>query len=389
MFLKTMGALPGMIYSQESNAVYVNLFVGSRATVTLNGQSVAIRQTTRYPWEGTVAISIDPAAPTEFDIFVRIPGWSQPVDDSVGLYHDRNRRQSKPVSLAINGQPVDKFERERGYARLHRTWQAGDVIDLTLEMPVRQVVANAKVEADAGLVALMRGPIVYCAESIDNRAGIQHLVVPAEASFKDEFQPDLLGGVTLLNGLVKTRREQGAISDAPLTAIPFYVASNRAPTQMRVWLPAVIDKAIESTLATRSTPSASHCWQLDSVGAINDGVVPQKSSDNTIPRLSWWDHRGTVEWAQLDFPQETPVAKLSLFWFADRPISGGCDVPQSWQLLYRNGNDWVPVEATTEYSTKLDQFNELIFKPVTTSALRIKVKLQAGWSAGIHEVMVE
>lgn len=412
MFLKIMGALPGLIYAQETDAVYVNLFVGSRASLTVSGQAVAIRQTTRYPWDGAVAISVDPVKPAEFDVFVRIPAWSQLKATPGGLYLDRNhlekpskqpttgtdkahesltdsQQTGKSVSLTINGQRIDKLEMERGYARLHRVWQAGDLIEVNLEMPVRQIVADARVEADAGLVALMRGPIVYCAESVDNRGGVPYLVLPADSKFQVEFKADVLGGVTVLQGPVKAKQAHGTLSDATLTAIPFYAASNREPCQMRVWLAADAAKALEATLATRSTPSASHCWHLDSVQAMNDSLVPQKSSDSAMSRLSWWDHKGTQEWAQLDLPQETRVSKVSIFWFADRPIRGGCDVPKSWRLVFKNGDEWMPVKNTSEYRIVADQFNDLSFQPVTTSALRIEVQLQDGWSGGIHEWKVE
>jgi len=396
MFLKIMGALPGLIYAQEQDAVYVNLFVGSRASLTVAGQPVAIRQTTRYPWDGAVALTIDPATPAEFDVFVRIPAWCQLSATPGDLYHDRNSAEDqtknnapKSVSLTVNGKLVETLEMSRGYARLRRKWQAGDLIELNFAMPVRQIVANARVEADTGLVALMRGPIVYCAESVDNQTGVPYLVVPAETTFKAEFKPDLLGGVAVLQGEVKAKQERGTLSDAMLTAIPFYAASNREPCQMRVWLAAQAAKALEATLATRSTPSASHCWHLDSVHAMNDSLVPEKSSDNAMARLSWWDHKGTREWAQLDLPQSTPVSKVSVFWFADRPIRGGCDLPKSWRLLFKNGEAWPPVENTNDYRIVPDQFNELSFKPVKTSALRIEVQLQDGWSGGIHEWKVE
>jgi DUF1680 family protein len=107
MFLKIMGALPGLIYSQDAESLYVNLFVGSRATLTLGGQRVAIRQSTRYPWDGAVTVSVDPDKPAEFDVFVRIPAWANPQETPGALYRSRVLNAVKNATLSINGTPLD------------------------------------------------------------------------------------------------------------------------------------------------------------------------------------------------------------------------------------------------------------------------------------------
>jgi DUF1680 family protein len=392
MFLKIMGALPGYIYAQEPGAVYVNLFVGSRATLTLNGAKVGFRQTTRYPWDGGVKIAIEQEKPAEFELFIRIPAWCQGASLANDLYQVVGRPADGAATLKVNGRSVGKLEMVRGYARLRRQWKTGDVVELSLDMPVRQVRAHPRIEADHGLVALMRGPVVYCVESVDNPEGIRHLIVPPEASFTAEFKPELLGGVAVVRGQVRACYAEAGrtrTASAELTAAPFYASANREPCSMRVWLPASADKAVPATLATRSRASASHCWHLDSVAAVNDGVVPAKSSDTSQPRLSWWDHKGTTEWAELDFPQATEVSKVRVFWFADRPVKGGCDLPRSWRLLYKDGDDWKPVARPSTYGLAPDRFNEVTFTRVRTSALRIEAQLQPEWSAGICEWQVE
>jgi DUF1680 family protein len=392
MFLKLMSGLPSYIYAQEPDAAYVNLFVGSRATVTLNGCKVSLRQTTRYPWGGQVKIAVEPEKPTEFDLFIRIPAWCQEASSADTLYHLVGRPSDGAATLKVNGRLAEKLEMVRGYARLHRQWQAGDVVELSLDMPVRQVWANPQVEADRDSVALIRGPVVYCVESVDNPQGIRQLVVPPNASFRSEFKPDLLGGVTVVQGQVSACQLDGgkpSLVSAELTAVPYFANANRSPCSMRVWLPAKADKAVPATLATRSRASASYCWNLDSVDAMNDGIVPAKSSDTSHPRLSWWDHKGTTEWAELDFPQATEVSKVRVFWFADRPANGGCDVPQNWSLAYKDGGDWKPVDHPSGYGLVPDRFNDMTFKRIKTTALRIQVQLQQDWSGGICEWQVE
>jgi len=391
MFLKLMSGLPGYIYAQASNAVYVNQFVGSHLIATIGDTKVTLRQNTRYPWDGQISVAIDPEKPAEFDLFIRIPNWCQAAASTNDLYQVVGRPSKGAVTLKVNGHRVGKFETVRGYARLHRQWKAGDVVELNLDMPVRQMRANPQVAADRGLVALMRGPIVYCVESVDNPEGIQNLIVSPEASVKTEFKSDFLGGVVVLHGRGHALLANGAqplITSAEVTAVPYYANANRAPSSMRVWLPASADKAVPPSIASRSRASASHCWNLDSVGAINDGIVPVKSSDTSQPRLSWWDHKGSAEWAQLDFAESTEISKVRIFWFADRP-NGGCDLPQNWSLVYKDGDDWKPVDRPSSYGLELDHFNEVTFTPVKTAALRMNVQLQSKWSGGICEWEVE
>ncbi|MEI9865860.1 MAG: beta-L-arabinofuranosidase domain-containing protein [Limisphaerales bacterium] len=158
MFLKLMGAMPGYIYAQDKTGIYVNLFVGSKANIEFAGQTVVLKQTTDYPWNGNVKIEVKPSKPSEFDLHIRIPEWCQGVSSSNDLYTASNRPLNGAVHLKVNGKPVDKFEIVRGYATLHRRWKSGDVVQLTLDMPVQLVKASAKVEANKDRVALMRGP---------------------------------------------------------------------------------------------------------------------------------------------------------------------------------------------------------------------------------------
>lgn len=147
--------------------------------------------------------------------------------------------------------------------------------------------------------------------------------------------------------------------------------------------------AFAATLAMRSRAAASHCWHRDSVTAINDGLPPSVSTDTGHPRLSWWDHKGTCEWADLSFPRPTVVSVVRVFWFSDRPVGGGCDVPLGWRVLYHDGREWRSVENAHAYGVAVDRYNEVTFEPVRASALRIEVQLKPDWSAGIVECQVE
>jgi DUF1680 family protein len=246
MFLKLMGGVPGYIYAEHADAIYMNQFIGSRATIMLNGSKVNLRQMTGYPWDGNVKLAVDPDKAEEFDLLIRIPAWCQGASSTNDLYQFVGRPVAGAAKIMVNDKAIEELEVLRGYARLHRQWKAGDRVEIDFDMPVRQVRANVRVEEDRDMVALMRGPIVYCAESIDNRFGVQHLSVPPDASFRAEYNPGLLGGVTVLRGAVRASyADKGKISLTPteLKAVPFYANANRGPSMMRVWLPARPDKA--------------------------------------------------------------------------------------------------------------------------------------------------
>jgi DUF1680 family protein len=239
MFLKIMGALPGYIYAQDSSGIYVNLFIGSRGTVTLPAGKVQLRQTTRYPWRGKVRVTIKPEKPCTFDLSIRIPGWCQGVSSPDDLYRIVGRPGRGAARLKVNGKLVEPLSIVRGYARLHRLWKAGDTVELTMDMPVRRVHANPKVQADAGRVALMRGPIVYCLEGDDNPQGITNLYVPADARFTAAYRPNLMGGVTVIRGTVQELyRHDGKVDrrTVNIVAIPYFANANRKSCAMRVWL---------------------------------------------------------------------------------------------------------------------------------------------------------
>jgi DUF1680 family protein len=237
MFLKIMGAMPSYIYTQDDAGIYVNLFVGSRATARLPSGGVSLRQTTQYPWQGEVKLAIAPEKAGEFDLNVRVPGWCQGASSPDDLYRIEERPASGAFRLKVNGQAVDNLEEVRGYVRLHREWKSGDEVELSMDMPVRRVKAHPNVAADAGRVALMRGPIVYCFEGIDNPAGVRNLALDPQTQLAVESRVDLLGGVFVVRGSCLRKEGDMEQKREEFTAVPYYVNCNREPCEMQVWLP--------------------------------------------------------------------------------------------------------------------------------------------------------
>jgi DUF1680 family protein len=245
MFLKLMGAMPGYIYSQGKTGIYVNLFVGSRAQIQVAGQKVLLRQETDYPWQGEVKIRVDPTKSANFDLHVRIPAWSYGPSSPDDLYQAANLPRNESLRLRVNGRTVENPQIVRGYATIQRRWKSGDVVQLTLDMPVQRSKANPHVEADNGRVALMRGPLVYCFEAAENGGAVQNLIIPLGTEFKPEYRGALLGGVTVLQGTATGifQTSLSAVESLPVhvTAIPYYANANRGTCQMQVWMPEAPD----------------------------------------------------------------------------------------------------------------------------------------------------
>ncbi len=218
-------ALGGYIYAQNGEDLYVNLFISSVTTTEVGGTPVTVAQNTRYPWNGEVKISVDPAAATRFTLRVRLPGWSRGEPAPGTLYRYLLAEKAAP-QLTVNGAAVE-IQVDKGYACIDRTWQSGDVVDLALPMPVQRVETNPAVEENRGKVCIERGPLVYCLEAIDNEGKALGRTLPDTAAFTVEWQPDLLHGVNVVHA-----RSGGA----ELTFVPYYAWGHRGVGEMAVWL---------------------------------------------------------------------------------------------------------------------------------------------------------
>jgi hypothetical protein len=223
----------GLVYAQSKKQVLVNLYAAGTAKLQMDdGSTLKLTQQTEYPWDGKVRLTVDPAQATDFSLNLRIPGWAigRPVPSD--LYRPSDAKTS-PIVLTVNGEKTDAAPGDDGYVHLQRTWKGGDVVELDLPMPIRRILANEKVEADRGKVALMRGPMVYCLEAADQPdVNLPRLTLPRDAEMTAKHRNDLLGGVTVLEG--------EAVADGrnpvKVTAIPYYAWQNRSKGAMTVWI---------------------------------------------------------------------------------------------------------------------------------------------------------
>jgi len=240
MFLKLMGAMPGYIYAQDESGIYLNLFIGGKAHFQLDGREVILTQTTDYPWQGNVRLTLEPPQEGEFGLHIRVPRWCQGAQSTDDLYEERNRPLGGGMHLKVNGKELDHFEVVSGYATLYRRWKPGDIVQVTFDMPVTLVQANPSVEADKGRVAVKRGPVVYCFEASDNGGAVQNLVIPAETVFTPEFRSNLLGGVTVLHATAAAvfNTPSNRVVSVPfkVTATQYYANANRGSCPMQVWM---------------------------------------------------------------------------------------------------------------------------------------------------------
>jgi uncharacterized protein len=376
-----VASMPGYVYAQRATELYVNLFVASTAEVKMdNGRAVKIAQETHYPWDGVVKMTVTPDQPGPFRIKVRIPGWArnQPVPSDLYRYVDS---VAAPVTIRVNRRPI-VIRLDKGYAIIDRVWRPGDTIDLNLPMPIRRVVANDRVTADRGRVALERGPILYALEAPDNPNGkVRNLVLARDEKPTAEYKPELLKGVEVIEGraVAMSYDAQGNVlkNQQPFTAIPYYAWANRGRGQMIVWIPETEAAAKPAPfLSPKVTSSPSRRSPL----TVNDG--------DESTSFDWWPKKGSTEWVEYAFDKPATLVESSVYWFDDTG-HGEVRVPASWRILYRDGEEWKPVENGSPYATEKGKHNTMTFKPVSTTALRLEVTMQPNWSAGIEEWRVK
>jgi DUF1680 family protein len=382
--VRLLASLGSYIYAQDEEGIYVNLFVGSKARIQHAGTTVEIEQKTRYPWDGAVRIRVGLRGAARFPLYVRVPGWTaNQVLPGGGLYRFV-RSEYDPVRLKVNGAAVNP-EMMRGYARIERTWTQGDAVELDLPMPVRRVEADPRVKEDEGLVALERGPLVYCAEWPDNAGRVLNIVLPDSAGLKHEFRKDLLNGVEVIEGdaLAVERTGKGIETRPhPLVAIPYYAWANRGMGEMEVWMARRPERArvtpvpADPIARVQSSGGIEKKWtgyndQNDDIAAVYDGVDPLNSADESNLYFRMRPPLGQPAWVEYDFKRPTRISSSEVYFVDDRRF---CRLPASWRIVYKEGATWKPVATSAAYGVEKDRFNAVAFQPVITTAVRIEVE---------------
>lgn len=415
-----------LFMATPDNGLVAAMYSESEVTAKVgNGATVKISEKTHYPFRDEIIFSIEPEAPVEFPLYLRVPGWCQSPE------------------VKINGKVQATNEEKKGFVRIYRLWKKGDSV--TLRLPMQVEVQKYRLNQDS--VSVNYGPLTFSlkiGEDYKKISSTEHLLhdaryapgvdpekwpafeilpttawnyaldetavdqlkfevrekpwpknsfpwtpesVPLEiktlARKIPEWQMDIHGLVSVLQpSPALTNQKLESVTLIPMGAArlrisAFPVASTNSAANR--WIP---PQTLPKPLPYH--PEASHCFSGDSPDALCDQVHPKSSADQSIKRLTFWDHKGTSEWVQYRFDEPRRVNRVEVYWYDDTGF-GQCRTPLTWRVLYKDGDEWKPVDTTVPYGTKLDQFNVVAFKSITTSALRLEIQLKPDFSAGILE----
>lgn len=221
--IRAIGSIGDYMYSVSEEIIYVHCFMEGRAQIQTENQEIELYQKTNYPYDGR--IELETKTEGSYTIALRIPGWCQ------------------FFSLDVNGEMI-KPSVNKGYVYLTRMWQKTDQIVLNLDMSVQLVEANPRVPNLCGRVAVMRGPLVYCGEGIDNPGFFMRDVrIDRVSDFQTSMDTICGRTVPVLYGLTTVRKDFQELYRAwhheeqqvGLKLIPYFAWANRGVTEMNVW----------------------------------------------------------------------------------------------------------------------------------------------------------
>ena len=385
-----------------------SLYAASEVTAKVaDGTDVKIAEQTDYPFSDTIQLTVHVEKSVSFPLYLRVPQWS-------------NRPE-----LKINDQPTAVEAKPDTFIVFNRAWNDGDRITLRLPMHLSLRVWGKNKDS----ISVDRGPLTFALdipEKWQRYGGTdkwpEEQVLPAGpwnyGLIVDEKNPDRSFEVVEKSGplaeqpftptttpieikargkripawtaddkeLIRPLQQSPVKSDQPtedLTLVPMGAA------RLRISAFPVIGQSADAHQWSASTalPKASWCFEGDTTAALNDGILPTNSADETIPRFTWWPHKGTEEWVQYDFDKPRKLSGTSVYFFDDTG-HGECRLPQSWEIQYLDGGTWKPVKAEGEYGVQKDTFNTAAFSPIETTSIRLVAHLKDGVSGGILEWQV-
>jgi len=237
---RLVASLGNYIYGRSEDGIWVNLFVNSNTRIAMGKDSISVATETNYPWEGKVVLKIDPDTRQKFAVLIRVPGWANGEASPGALYRFIDDKP-KRIWFMVNGEMV-QTKIENGYVSIDRFWKKGDQVSFSFPIETLRIRAMDSLRNDINLIALQRGPIVYCIEGADNTGSVWNVLVKPNTVFKAITYHILNEPVIALQGNLELSvpadgGEGIKIREEKITAIPYYTWANRGANSMRVWLP--------------------------------------------------------------------------------------------------------------------------------------------------------
>jgi len=388
----------GYMYSHTDTEIYLGLYGASKTEIPLPARKVTITQTTDYPFDGKITLAIDPAANGKFALKLRIPTWvgKQFVPGKLYSYVDKSDAK---WTLKVNGKPIESRV-VKGFATIRRTWSKGDKVELNLPMPVRFNKSIDEVKANRNRIALTRGPLVYCAEQADNGdEKVQRFFItktdPKQITTANIPSGPLEGMIAAALPAMELEGKSGA-KPSRVNLIPYYAWNNRGQKSMITWFPnneAMAREGMKSNLLAKSAYGkvlATHTFEKDTVAAVIDGKIPDKSSDQKLPRWTTLPFKNRCENIIFEFPKTRKLTQVSVFWYRDNKK---VKLPRGWWVDYKLGDGkWTRMKKyiTDDYGLEPDKFNTV--RPAAAlkcDAMLIRVLPTVGFCSGVHEIQLE
>lgn len=385
-------SVPGYVYAVKDNSIYVNLYMACEAEVSLDETGVRLIQSGNMPWQGNVEILVDPEEASEFTVKIRIPGWARDeVVPGNELYRFREKSKQQFV-VRVNGKGVED-ELVDGYLTITRKWNKRDRITLELPMEIRRITSHENVVGNRGKVALQYGPFMFCSEGVDfSDPSILDLVLPNNTKLEARIDSTELGKMAVITGKARQtqRLKDGSVkltNKIDFKAIPYYAWAQRGVTPMLMWY--ATNKDVSKP---KPAPTIANLSKIDgsvnnrSIEAIRDQILPSGSNDKNCQFFHWWPNSNQTEWISYTFDKPYTISKSKVYWYDD---NGGCRPPAAWRLYYMKDGEWKEVTRKNEYGIQLNIINTTDFEPVTTTAVKIEIDLQAHSSSGMYEWIIE
>ena len=378
------------------------------------GIGVTIYVDGSYPFLTASEVLVVPSVPVRFPLYLRVPGWCD------------------EASVSVDDEPATKLAAAGRFVRIEREWKGLNRVKLVLPTQVRV----RRFPANGNCAAVDRGPLTYSLELEETwkRVGAVASVAtnqpwttsevttakpwnfglvldPADpaASFKVEEGSrgatyitcgTVLSDLIVVSPITAQARQvpawqlDGSGLVAPLQPSP--VRSDQ-PTvtvrlipmgfaRLRIAAFPVIGDGPDAVEWKLPPPLARASHRHDSIEAVNDGLLPKDSCDHAVPRFTFWDHLGSVEWLELDSPRFREIDTAAVYWFDDAPIGGRCRVPKAWRLLWQDDDGtWREVEKPSGYGVAKDALNRVTFTPMLAKSFRLEVTSQPEFSSGLFE----